>query len=141
MVTEQIVLDDGTIAGTWTTFTNKGYDVVWSKDNTGSSGRLHHLSFAVDSRDDIIRAADLALEHGVHIETGPHKHTIQQSFFLYVWDPAGNRIELDNPGARLMLAPDWQPSTGPRPSGPRGRPGGSRPSPRSTPTARRRWAE
>ena len=28
MVTEQIVLDDGTIAGSWMTFTNKGYDVV-----------------------------------------------------------------------------------------------------------------
>jgi catechol 2,3-dioxygenase len=108
MITEQIVLDDRTIAGTWTTFTNKGYDVVWSKDNTGTSGRLHHLSFAVDSRDDIIRAADLALEHGVHIETGPHKHAIQQSFFLYVWEPAGNRIELDNGAARLVLAPDWQ---------------------------------
>jgi len=109
MITEQIVLDDATIAGTWTTFTNKGYDVVWTKDKTGTSGRLHHISFAVDSRDDVLRAADLALEHGVHIETGPHKHTIQQSFFLYVWDPAGNRIELDNPGARLVFAPDWQP--------------------------------
>ena len=31
------------------------------------------------------------------------------SFFLYVWEPAGNRIELDNPAARLVLAPDWQP--------------------------------
>jgi catechol 2,3-dioxygenase len=108
MVTEQIVLDDG-LAGSWLTFTNKGYDAVWTRDNTGTSGRLHHLSFAVDSRDDVLRAADLALEHGIHIETGPHKHTIQQSFFLYVWDPAGNRIELDNPGARLVLAPDWQP--------------------------------
>jgi len=108
MVTEQIVLDDG-VAGSWTTFTNKGYDAVWTRDNTGTAGRLHHLSFAVDSRDDIIRAADLALEHGIHIETGPHKHTIQQSFFLYVWEPAGNRIELDNPAARLVFAPDWQP--------------------------------
>ncbi len=108
MVTEQIVLDDG-VAGSWTTFTNKGYDAVWTRDNTGTSGRLHHLSFAVDSRDDVIRAADLALEQGVHIETGPHKHTIQQSFFLYVWEPAGNRIELDNPAARLVFAPDWQP--------------------------------
>jgi catechol 2,3-dioxygenase len=63
----------------------------------------------VDSRDDVLRAADLALEQGIHIETGPHKHTIQQSFFLYVWEPAGNRIELDNPGARLVFAPDWQP--------------------------------
>ena len=53
-------------------------------------------------------AARIRDEHGVHIETGPHKHTIQQSFFLYIWDPAGNRIELDNPAARLMLAPDWQ---------------------------------
>ncbi len=108
MITEQIVLDDGTIAGTWTTFTNKGYDVVWSKDNTGTSGRLHHISFAVDSRDDIIRAADLALEHGIHIETGPHKHAIQQTFFLYVWEPGGNRIELCNAGARIILQPDWE---------------------------------
>ena len=109
LVTEQIVLDDGTIAGTWTTFTNKGYDVVWTKDNTGTSGRLHHISFAVDSRDDVIRAADIALEQGVHIETGPHKHAIQQTFFLYVYEPGGNRIELCNAGARLVLAPDWQP--------------------------------
>ena len=108
MVTEQIVLDDGG-RRQLDTFTNKGYDAVWTRDNTGTAGRLHHLSFAVDSRDDVIRAADIALEQGVHIETGPHKHTIQQSFFLYVWEPAGNRIELDNPGARLVFAPDWQP--------------------------------
>jgi catechol 2,3-dioxygenase len=45
----------------------------------------------------------------VHIETGPHKHAIQQTFFLYVYEPGGNRIELCNAGARLVLAPDWQP--------------------------------
>lgn len=109
MITEQIVLDDGESAGTWTTFTNKGYDAVWSKDKAGTSGWRNHISFAIDSRDDIIRAADLALEHGAHIETGPHNHSIQQSFFLYVRKPAGNRIELDNPAARLVFAPDWQP--------------------------------
>ena len=43
------------------------------------------------------------------IETGPHKHAIQQTFFLYVYEPGGNRIELCNAGARLVLAPDWQP--------------------------------
>jgi hypothetical protein len=43
-----------------------------------------------------------------HIETGPHKHAIQQTFFLYVWEPGGNRIELCNAGARLILAPDWK---------------------------------
>ncbi|NAZ82190.1 hypothetical protein GTR02_10205 [Kineococcus sp. R8] len=109
MVTEQIVLDDGTVSGTWTTFTNKGYDAVWTRDWTGSRGRLHHLAFATDTREDVLRAADLALDHGVFIETGPHKHAIQQTFFLYVYEPGGNRVELCNAGARLVLAPDWQP--------------------------------
>ena len=57
----------------------------------------------------MLRAADICLENGVHIETGPHKHAVQQTFFLYVYEPGGNRIEVDNAGARLMLAPDWQP--------------------------------
>jgi catechol 2,3-dioxygenase len=105
--TEQIQLDSGTVSGRWTTFTNKSYDVVYSEDWTGSSGRLHHIAFAPDSRDDILRAADLCLDHGVHIETGPHKHAIQQTFFLYVWEPGGNRIELCNPLTRLVFAPDW----------------------------------
>ena len=34
---------------------------------------------------------------------------MQQTFFLYVYEPGGNRVEVDNAGARLMLAPDWQP--------------------------------
>ena len=61
------------------------------------------------SREDVLRAADIFLEHGVHIETGPHKHAVQQTFFLYVYEPGGNRVEVANAGARLMLAPDWQP--------------------------------
>ena len=53
-------------------------------------------------------ATDVLAENGVHIETGPHKHAIQGTFFLYVWEPAGNRVELANAGARLILAPDWE---------------------------------
>jgi len=107
MPTEQIQLDTGTISGRWTTFTNKSYDVVYSGDWTGSTGRLHHIAFAPDTRDDILRAADLCVDHGVHIETGPHKHAIQQTFFLYLYEPGGNRIELCNPLTRLVLDPDW----------------------------------
>ncbi|SHF80026.1 catechol 2,3-dioxygenase [Jatrophihabitans endophyticus] len=109
LVTEQIVLDDGSVAGSWTTFTNKGYDAVYTRDRTGTAGRLHHLAFAADGRPDILRAADLALDQGIFIETGPHKHAIQQTFFLYVYEPGGNRIELCHAGARLVLAPDWSP--------------------------------
>ena len=108
-VTEQIVLDDGTISAQWTHFAQKTYDLVYSVDWTGTPGRLHHVAFATDTREDILRAADICLDKGVFIETGPHKHAIQQTFFLYVYEPGGNRIELCNAGARLVLAPDWAP--------------------------------
>jgi catechol 2,3-dioxygenase len=108
-VTEQIVLNDGTISAQWLHFAQKSYDLVYTNDWTGANGRLHHIAFATDTRDDVLRAADICLDKQVFIETGPHKHAIQQTFFLYVYEPGGNRIELCNPCARLILAPDWQP--------------------------------
>ena len=79
-----------------------------TEDHSGAHGRFHHITYAVDQREHILQAADVFLENGVHIETGPHKHAIQQTFFLYVYEPAGNRVEVANAGARLILAPDWQ---------------------------------
>jgi catechol 2,3-dioxygenase len=106
-VTEQIVLDSGTVVGCWFTINNKSYDVAYGRDSTGTHGRLHHVTYAVDQREHILQAADIFLDNGIFIEAGPHKHAIQQTFFLYVFEPAGNRIELANAGARLILAPDW----------------------------------
>ncbi len=107
--TERIAKADGSgYSGVWYNLVNKTYDLVYTEDWAGAKGRLHHLAFATDTREDILRAADVFLEAGTHIETGPHKHAIQQTFFLYVWEPGGNRIELCNPGARLILAPDWE---------------------------------
>ncbi len=106
-VTEQIVLDNGRLAGCWFTVNNKGYDIAYAEDHTGTPGRFHHVTYVVDQREDVLRAADIFLENGVFIETGPHKHAIQQTFFLYVYEPAGNRVEVANAGARLILRPDW----------------------------------
>ena len=108
-LTEQIIFDDGSEKASWVTATNKSYDVAISEDWTGTKGRLHHITYAVDNREAILRAADICLEHNVFMETGPHKHAIQQTFFLYVYEPGGNRFEIANAGARLILAPDWQP--------------------------------
>ena len=108
-VTELIQLDNGRLGGCWFTINNKGYDLACAEEHGGGRGRLHHVTYATDTREDILRAADIFLENGVHIETGPHKHAIQGTFFLYVWEPAGNRVELANSGARLILAPDWEP--------------------------------
>jgi catechol 2,3-dioxygenase len=106
--TERIVKDDGSPLAVWYSVGHKTYDLVYTEDWTGTRGRLHHVAFATDTREEILRAADVCLDAGVHIETGPHKHAIQQTFFLYVWEPGGNRIELCNAGARLNLAPDWR---------------------------------
>lgn len=108
MFTEEILLDDGTEAGTWLTFTNKAYDVVYTLDATGSNGRLHHIAYWVDNREDVLRAADIYLEHGIPIEFAPGKHAIAQGFFIYVREPGGNRIELAT-GSYLIFDPDWQP--------------------------------
>ena len=106
--TEQIVMDDGSVAARWLHFASKSYDLVYTEDWTARRGRLHHIAFATDTREDILRAADICLDSGVFIETGPHKNAIQQTFFLYVYEPGGNRIELCNPVARLIFAPDWR---------------------------------
>jgi catechol 2,3-dioxygenase len=108
-LTEQIVLDSGIEAGMWLTCTNKSYDFAYTREAHGVPGRFHHVTFALDSRDEVLRAADIFLENGVYIETGPHKHAVQQTFFLYVWEPGGNRVEVANAGSRLVLAPDWKP--------------------------------
>ena len=42
------------------------------------------------------------------IETGPHKHSIGQTFFLYCYEPGGNRFEIGS-GGYLILDPDWKP--------------------------------
>ena len=107
-VTEEIQLNDGSYGGCWFTVNNKSYDVAYTRDHTKARGRFHHVTYAVDQREHVLRAADIFLENGVFIETGPHKHAIQQTFFLYVYEPAGNRVEVANAGARLIIDPDWK---------------------------------
>jgi catechol 2,3-dioxygenase len=106
-LTEQIVLDDGTEAGVWLASNQKSYDLTYTRDATGTHGRLHHVAFFVDQREDVLRAADIFLEHGIVMESGPHKHAIQQTFFLYTWEPGGNRIEVCS-GGYLIYAPDHE---------------------------------
>jgi catechol 2,3-dioxygenase len=106
-LTEQIIFDDGTEMGAWLSATNKSYDLAITKDRSGATGRLHHLTYAMDSREDVLRAADVLRDAGVPIETGPHKHTIGQTFFLYCYEPGGNRFEIGS-GGYLILDPDWK---------------------------------
>ncbi len=105
--TERIEFEDGP-KGVWVSVNNKTYDMAVTEDHSGMNGRFHHLTYVVNSREEVLIAADIALENGIFIETGPHKHAIQQTFFLYLYEPGGNRIEIANPTARLILDPDYE---------------------------------
>lgn len=107
-LTEVITFNDGSDKGVWFSVNNKSYDLAVTEDHTGHPARFHHVTYAVNSREEVLLAADICLENGVFIETGPHKHAIQQTFFLYVYEPGGNRFEIANTTARLIMAPDWK---------------------------------
>jgi catechol 2,3-dioxygenase len=105
---EQIVLDDGTETGAWLSATIMAHEVIYVADARGARGRLHHLAFWVDTREEVLRAADIFLEHGVHIEAAPSKHAIAQGMFLYGIEPGGNRIEVTH-GGYLVYDPEHEP--------------------------------
>ena len=110
VLTESIVddLENRHPRAVWFMVNSKSYDLAVTLDYLGLRGRFHHVTYAVNSREEVLIAADIFLENGIKIETGPHKHTIQQTFFLYVYEPGGNRVEIANTTARLILDPDYQ---------------------------------
>ena len=83
---------------------------------SGVRGRANHVAFWVDSREDVLRTADLYREAGLAIEYGPGKHGVGENLFLYVREPGGMRVELFS-GGYMLYAPDifpfeWKVSQG-----------------------------
>ncbi|MGC2519804.1 MAG: catechol 2,3-dioxygenase [Burkholderiales bacterium] len=108
---EQVRYQNGTVEiGSWLSGSPVHHEVAYVLDTKGANGRLHHFSFWVDTRDDVLRAADILAENGVFIEAGPSKHNNSQGFYLYSYEPGGNRIEVYS-GSFLIFAPDWEPVT------------------------------
>jgi len=122
--TEQIVLNDGTEAAMWMTMSNKSYDFAYTRDHYGKKGRFHHVTYALDSREEILRAADIFLENGRSHRDRPHKHAIQQTFFLYVYEPAATASKSPMPAPASSWRPTGNRSCGPRKSARRARRGG-----------------
>jgi catechol 2,3 dioxygenase len=102
---EQIIVDEVQTAA-WMSVTPQPHDMALTKDATGSRGRFHHLAFWVDNREDVLRAAELMTERRAFIECGPAKHSRTQGFYLYVYEPGGNRVEVFS-GGFPIYAPDW----------------------------------
>lgn len=86
------------------------HDLGLVRDPAGAAGRLNHVALYLDTREEVMRAADLMRDYDKSIiEFGPGRHCGGGSFFLYLREPGGNRIELHT-GEALILAPDWEPT-------------------------------
>ena len=85
------------------------HDLGLIRDPAGARGRLNHIAFYLDTREEVMRAADVLRDYDkTIIEFGPGRHAGDEAFFLYLREPGGNRIELYT-GEALILAPDWEP--------------------------------
>ena len=108
---ETVLFEKGTFElGSWLSPNAVHHQLAYVVDIKGASGRLHHISMWVDQREDVLRAADVLTENGIFIEAGPSKHNNSQAFYLYSYEPGGNRVEIYS-GSYLVLAPDWEPVT------------------------------
>ncbi|MBV8217463.1 MAG: VOC family protein [Solirubrobacterales bacterium] len=90
------------------TTNEKSHDLGLLVDLSDVRGRIHHLAFWVDSRDEVHRAADVLLNAGASIEFGPGRHGMGEQEYLYFREPGGVRIELNTGGYRIYQ-PDWEP--------------------------------
>lgn len=106
---EWTVLDDADIpVFAMSTNHEKSHDLGLVVDQSGVPGRLHHVSYWVDSRDELHRAADILLDAGTAIEFGPGRHGMGEQDYLYFREPGGVRFEVNTGGYRNYV-PDWEP--------------------------------
>lgn len=105
------VLDEAPISVFSVLTTNeKSHDLGVVLDGSTRAGRVNHYAFWVDTREELLIAADVLMENGIPIEYGPNIHGIGEQTFLYYREPSSLRIELNTGGYRNYV-PDWEANT------------------------------
>lgn len=92
------------------TTNEKSHDLGVVLDSSDRGGRVNHIAFWTDSVQELLVAADVLMENGVHIEYGPSIHGIGEQSFLYFREPGGMRLEFNTGGYRNYV-PDWEANT------------------------------
>ncbi|RHW39479.1 catechol 2,3-dioxygenase [Lysinibacillus yapensis] len=108
---ERIVVGEERELGAWMSVSPLVHEVALMQDQTGNKGRFHHIAFWYGYPQHLMDLADLLVENGIKIEAGPGKHGVSQAYFMYVFEPGGNRVELFGDSGYLIFDPDWKPIT------------------------------
>lgn len=105
---EHILMEDGkTDLAIWLTCSIKAHDIAFVRHP--EDGKLHHVSFLLESWEQVLRAADLMSMNRVSIDMGPTRHGVTRGTTIYAFDPSGNRFETFCGGYQWY--PDMQPIT------------------------------
>lgn len=91
-VSERLELPDGNSKACFLACNNAMHDIGFVEHE--EPDKFHHLSFWLDSPDEIYRAALLLGKSNVPIDEGPTQHGIGRAKTIYFWDPSGNRNEV-----------------------------------------------
>ncbi|MDE3012374.1 MAG: catechol 2,3-dioxygenase [Pseudomonadota bacterium] len=105
-LTEYVLAPDGiTKAALWLSCSHKAHDVAFVMHP--EPGKLHHVSFLLESWEKVLRAGDIMSMNKVQVDMGPTRHGVTRGTTIYAWDPSGNRFETFCGGSQPY--PDWEP--------------------------------
>ena len=110
---ENVVLNNNAEIAAWLSVSSSVHELAYLGDQTGARGRLHHICYWYGYPQHLSDLADVIVESGERckIEAGPGKHGISQAYFMYVFEPGGNRVELFGDAGYLIFDPAWKPVT------------------------------
>ncbi|MCB1889664.1 MAG: catechol 2,3-dioxygenase [Rhodocyclaceae bacterium] len=90
--TENVLMEDGdSNLAVFMSCSNKAHDIAFVMHP--EPGKLHHVSFLLESWEQVLKAADIMSMNRVSIDIGPTRHGITRGTTIYAFDPSGNRFE------------------------------------------------
>ncbi|WP_437964875.1 catechol 2,3-dioxygenase [Sorangium sp. So ce260] len=105
---EHVLLEDGkSDLAIWLSCSNKAHDIAFVRHP--ELGKLHHVSFLLESWEKVLRAADICSMNRVKLDFGPSRHGATRGTTIYAFDPSGNRFETFSGGYQTY--PDIRPIT------------------------------
>lgn len=107
LVEHVLAPDNENSAAIWLSCSHKVHDIAFVEHP--EPGKLHHLSFLLESWEEVLRASDILSMNKVPIDIGPTRHGITRGCTIYAWDPSGNRFETFMGGYQPY--PDYEPTT------------------------------
>lgn len=90
-LSERILNENNEMVGAFLACSNKAHDVAFIHED--SKDRLHHVSFHLESWEEIRHAADIMSKNYIPVEYGPGRHGLTRGLTIYFFDPSGNRNE------------------------------------------------